>query len=100
MRWKSAEFHIPAENVKMSCVFLVLGFVLIMALYSDAKPYGVDVVPEGCCFNFFTGKIPPQNILNVKKTGSRCPKQGFIVTTPKHTSLCVHEVATNGKATA
>ncbi|XP_017330184.1 regakine-1 [Ictalurus punctatus] len=86
--------------MKMSRVFLVLGFVLIMALYSDAIPYGVDVVPEGCCFNFFTGKIPPQNILNVKKTGSRCPKQGFIVTTPKHTSLCVHEVATNGKATA
>ncbi|KAF4094239.1 hypothetical protein AMELA_G00010990, partial [Ameiurus melas] len=59
--------------MKMSRVFLVLGFVLIMVLNSDAMPYGVDV-PEGCCFNFFTGKIPPKNILNYKKTGPRCPK--------------------------
>ncbi|XP_053487892.1 C-C motif chemokine 5 [Ictalurus furcatus] len=77
----------------MSRLFLVLGFVLIMALYSDATPLAPN--PEDCCFNFFTGKIPPKNILEVKRTGSHCSLQGFIVTTPKHASLCVLEVNGN-----
>ncbi|MCI4380391.1 hypothetical protein PGIGA_G00239370 [Pangasianodon gigas] len=75
--------------MKMSRVFLVLGFVLIMALYSDAMP--PDPHPVSCCFNFFSGKIPPQNIQLVKKTDSHCAQQGFIVTTPKFPSLCVRE---------
>ncbi|KAK3564028.1 hypothetical protein QTP86_006951 [Hemibagrus guttatus] len=36
-RGKRAELHTPAENMKMSRVFLVLGFIMIMALYSDAQ---------------------------------------------------------------
>ncbi|KAB5571653.1 hypothetical protein PHYPO_G00227520 [Pangasianodon hypophthalmus] len=79
--------------MKMSRVFLFLGFVLIMALYSDASPLASLTQPEDCCFSFFKGKIPPQNIQEVKKTGSHCSQQGFIVTTPKFSNLCVHEVA-------
>nr|ABA54969.1 CC chemokine SCYA122 [Ictalurus punctatus] len=75
--------------MKMSRVFLVLGFVLIMALYSDAKL--PDPHPVSCCFDFFTGKIPRPNILNVKKTDAQCEQQGFIVTTPKFPNLCVRE---------
>ncbi|MCJ8734498.1 hypothetical protein PDJAM_G00236000 [Pangasius djambal] len=76
----------------MSRGFLVLGFVLIMALYSDAQPLASLSSPEDCCFSFFKGKIPPQNILEVKKTGPHCTQQGFIVTTPRFSSLCVHDV--------
>ncbi|KAK2838349.1 hypothetical protein Q7C36_013163 [Tachysurus vachellii] len=79
----------------MNRVFLVLGFVLIMALYSDASPIAPNV--EDCCFSFFPGSIPSKNILNVKKTGSNCPQQGFIITTPRVSSLCVREVAVNGQ---
>ncbi|XP_027023715.1 C-C motif chemokine 18-like [Tachysurus fulvidraco] len=75
----------------MNRLFLVLGFVLIMALYSDATPMGPN--PEDCCFTFFNGNIPSKNILNVKKTGSHCPEQGFIITTPRMSGLCVREVA-------
>ncbi|XP_060783093.1 C-C motif chemokine 4 homolog [Neoarius graeffei] len=82
--------------MKMNRVFLVLGFVLIMALYSDAQPKAV--APTECCFEFFTGKIPPQYILEVKKTDSQCPQKGFIVTTPKFPRLCVHEVTMELKA--
>ncbi|KAI5617219.1 hypothetical protein C0J50_23164 [Silurus asotus] len=60
----------------MSRVFLVLGFILIMALYSEAKPESIEA--EGCCFKFFESKIPPSSIKEVKKTGSHCPQQGFI----------------------
>ncbi|MCJ8734496.1 hypothetical protein PDJAM_G00235980 [Pangasius djambal] len=84
--------------MKMSRVFLVLGFVLIMALYSDAMPEAV-AQPKDCCFKFFTGKIPPQNILKVKKIDSQCPQKGFIVTSLKFPSLCVHEVTVPGIAT-
>ncbi|KAG7329502.1 hypothetical protein KOW79_007676 [Hemibagrus wyckioides] len=80
--------------MKMS---LVLGLVLIMALYSDATPDAPN--PEDCCFVFFPGNIPAKNILNVKKTGSHCPQQGFIVTTPKITNLCVREVTVKGQET-
>ncbi|XP_060784453.1 C-C motif chemokine 14-like [Neoarius graeffei] len=80
--------------MKMSRVFLVLGFVLIMGIYSDAQPESVKHLaePTDCCFEFFTGNIPPKKILKFKKTDSRCTQQGFIVTTPKFPRLCVHEV--------
>ncbi|XP_060783090.1 C-C motif chemokine 14-like [Neoarius graeffei] len=77
--------------MKMNRVVLVLGFVLIMGLYSDAVEASQD--PKECCFEFFTGKIPPEKILKVKKTDPRCPQQGFIVTTTKLHRLCVHTVA-------
>ncbi|KAK3536031.1 hypothetical protein QTP70_025518 [Hemibagrus guttatus] len=94
-RGKRAELHTPAENMKMSRVFLVLGFIMIMALYSDAQPFGPQY--ESCCFSFFTGKIPPKTILNVKKTGSNCSHKGFIVTTPEYPGLCVHEISAPGQ---
>ncbi|XP_060798043.1 C-C motif chemokine 14-like [Neoarius graeffei] len=75
--------------MKRSCVFLLLGLILIMALCSDAN------LPEhhsvSCCFKFFRGKIPPQNIVKVKKTDSPCTMSGFIVTTTRFHSLCVRE---------
>ncbi|KAK3536035.1 hypothetical protein QTP70_025514 [Hemibagrus guttatus] len=92
---KISEHHTPAENMKMSRVFLVLGLVLIMEFYSDAQPEAPN--PEDCCFKFFTGSIPAKNIQNVKKTGSHCPQQGFIVTTPKFSGLCVREISVPGQ---
>ncbi|KAF5886047.1 C-C motif chemokine 13-like [Clarias magur] len=50
--------------MKMSRVCLVLGFVLIMGLYTDAAPFALEHLaqPEGCCFQFFTSKIPPEKV--------------------------------------
>ncbi|XP_047671629.1 regakine-1-like [Tachysurus fulvidraco] len=83
----------------MNRVFLVLGFVLIMALYSDANLEAMKVMGEvePCCFSYFIGKIPPKQILQVNPTGSHCPQKGFIVTTPKYPNLCVREVIINGQ---
>ncbi|XP_060783087.1 C-C motif chemokine 14-like [Neoarius graeffei] len=83
--------------MKMNRVVLVLGFVLIMGLYSDALPEGPQH-PKECCFEFFPGKIPPEKILNFTNTDPRCPQQGFIVTTPKLPRLCVHKVTIKLKA--
>nr|ABA54968.1 CC chemokine SCYA121 [Ictalurus punctatus] len=77
--------------MKMNRVVLVLGFFLIMALDSDAKPEAVGL-PKACCFKFYPGKIPPQTILEVKKTDSRCPQQGFIVTTHEFLTMCVRKL--------
>ncbi|XP_053486293.1 C-C motif chemokine 14-like [Ictalurus furcatus] len=77
--------------MKMNRVVLVLGFVLIMALDSDAKPDAV-APPKDCCFKFFPGKILPQTILEVKKIDSRCPQQGFVVTTHEFHSVCVRKL--------
>ncbi|XP_053361619.1 uncharacterized protein LOC128531623 isoform X3 [Clarias gariepinus] len=79
--------------MKMNRVFLVLGFVLIIALYLDAQPQAVH--PEDCCFKFFDGKIPSQNILETKKTSSNCAQEGYIVKIPKHNKLCVREINAN-----
>ncbi|XP_047658525.1 C-C motif chemokine 5-like isoform X2 [Tachysurus fulvidraco] len=80
----------------MNRVFLVLGFVLIMALYSDAQAIKAIGEVEPCCFNFFNGHIPRTHIQEIKPTGSHCPQQGFIVTTSKYPNLCVSEVVVNG----
>ncbi|KAF4094241.1 hypothetical protein AMELA_G00011010 [Ameiurus melas] len=83
--------------MKISHVFLVLGFVLIMAIYSDAMPLSLN--PASCCFKFYNGKIPSDKILRAKRTDSRCSKQGVIVTTPRFPSLCAREVTLNEDVT-
>ncbi|XP_053091200.1 C-C motif chemokine 14-like [Pangasianodon hypophthalmus] len=80
--------------MKMSRVYLVLGFVLIMELYSDAMPLSLNQ-PASCCFNFFNGKIPSDKILEVQKTDSRCSQQGFVVTTPRFSKLCARNITVN-----
>ncbi|XP_060783082.1 C-C motif chemokine 17-like [Neoarius graeffei] len=62
----------------MSRVCLVLGFILIMALYSDAMPHSLNSIQ--CCFKYFKGRIPPEKIKMVEKISSKCAAHGFIVT--------------------
>ncbi|KAG7329504.1 hypothetical protein KOW79_007678 [Hemibagrus wyckioides] len=80
----------------MSRVFLVLGFVLIMALYSDAMPRVMDDFLEPCCFKFRSisseDMWKARNEGRIKKTGSHCSHQGFILTTREHSKLCVREI--------
>ncbi|XP_017554305.1 C-C motif chemokine 14-like [Pygocentrus nattereri] len=68
--------------MKMSCVCLVLGLVLLMTVSSDATG-GSNAHPYPCCYSFITLKIPEQEILKIEKTHSDCPKPGFVVTTPR-----------------
>ncbi|KAM9471250.1 uncharacterized protein Hap1MRO34_013072 isoform 2-T2 [Clarias gariepinus] len=77
--------------MKRSREILILGFVLIMVHYSDAMSVP-DTHSEGCCSEFYTGSIPPQNILEVKTTPWHCSEQGYIVTTHSHTTLCVQDI--------
>ncbi|XP_036424060.1 C-C motif chemokine 18-like [Colossoma macropomum] len=70
-------------EMKMSCVCLVLGLVLLMTLSSDAGTGDIDDHPDICCFSFITFKIPDKEILKVKRLHPDCPKQGFVITTPR-----------------
>ncbi|GAA6066146.1 uncharacterized protein LOC100304630 [Tachysurus ichikawai] len=81
--------------MKMSRVFLVLGFILIMLRSSDAHNQAL-ISSRSCCSSFFPGKIPPKLIVKVEKTSLRCAKQGFMVTT-QWQKLCVRGVSATGK---
>ncbi|KAI5617220.1 chemokine CCL-C25a precursor [Silurus asotus] len=81
--------------MKMSFVFLLLGFVLIMANDSDATAQ-VLINPNLCCSSYFDGNIPPKLIVKVEKTGQRCVKRGFMITTTRQ-QLCVRKVSATGK---
>ncbi|KAL7862727.1 hypothetical protein SRHO_G00117110 [Serrasalmus rhombeus] len=70
-------------EMKMSCVCLVLGLVLLMTVSSDANPHGLEGHPDNCCFNFVTFEIPDKEILEAVKIDSRCPNEGFVITTPR-----------------
>uniref|UniRef100_A0AAR2J858 Chemokine interleukin-8-like domain-containing protein n=1 Tax=Pygocentrus nattereri TaxID=42514 RepID=A0AAR2J858_PYGNA len=59
--------------MKMSCVCLVLGLVLLMTISSDAAPQALQH-PVNRCFDFTTF----QKILKVIKTHSSCPNEGFV----------------------
>ncbi|KAL6480759.1 hypothetical protein MHYP_G00117920 [Metynnis hypsauchen] len=69
-------------EMKMSCVCLVLGLVLLMTVSSDAQPLAGGH-PDNCCFSFVTFQIPNKEILEVVKTHSSCPKSGYVITTPR-----------------
>ncbi|XP_053361622.1 C-C motif chemokine 5-like [Clarias gariepinus] len=75
--------------MKTSCVFFVLGFVIVMAFSSEAQPFSVN--HDSCCFEFFEGKIPPAHVRQVQVIDSHCPQHGFIVRTTKHHKLCVRK---------
>ncbi|KAI4897683.1 hypothetical protein NFI96_006625, partial [Prochilodus magdalenae] len=63
-------------KMKMSWMGLVLGLVLLMAVSSDAGPFGPNQ-PVNCCFKFDTSKIPESEILEIVKTDSHCPVPGY-----------------------
>ncbi|KAL7862730.1 hypothetical protein SRHO_G00117140 [Serrasalmus rhombeus] len=69
-------------EMKMSCVCLVLGLVLLTTVSSDATS-GSNAHPHPCCYSFITFKIPEKEILKIEKTHSDCSKSGFVVTTPR-----------------
>ncbi|XP_017554308.1 C-C motif chemokine 14-like [Pygocentrus nattereri] len=77
-------------EMKMRCVCLVLGLVLLMTASSDSEPHGAGH-PDECCFTFSDIKIPPKRIIKVEKTSSDCPQPGYIVTTVKN-KFCKHEI--------
>ncbi|KAL7862733.1 hypothetical protein SRHO_G00117170 [Serrasalmus rhombeus] len=77
-------------EMKMRCVCLVLGLVLLMTISSDAQLHGAGQ-PDECCFSFSDFKIPPKRIIKVEKTSSDCPKPGYIVTTAKN-KFCKHDI--------
>ncbi|XP_036424057.1 C-C motif chemokine 14-like [Colossoma macropomum] len=76
-------------EMKMSCVCLVLGLVLLMTVSSDATE--ATGHPVQCCFNFVRFQIPEDNIIKVEKTYSSCPKPGYVVTTKKN-KFCMEEI--------
>ncbi|KAI4885231.1 hypothetical protein NFI96_026287 [Prochilodus magdalenae] len=75
-RETQSELQRPAEKM-MSWMGLVLGLVLLISVSSDAAPEGPGH-PVNCCFKFATFKIPESEILEIVKTGSRCPLPGYV----------------------
>ncbi|XP_036423689.1 C-C motif chemokine 13-like [Colossoma macropomum] len=80
-------------EMKMSCVCLVLGLVLLMTISSDATQSNAH--PDLCCFNFVHFKVPKENIEKVEPTNSNCPKQGYVVTTKMNKRFCIKEIILN-----
>ncbi|KAL7862731.1 hypothetical protein SRHO_G00117150 [Serrasalmus rhombeus] len=78
-------------EMKMSCVCLVLGLVLLMTVSSDAAPHASGQ-PEMCCFNFVRFKVPKENIEKIEPTNSNCPQHGYVVTTTRNKQLCMKEI--------
>ncbi|KAL6480761.1 hypothetical protein MHYP_G00117940 [Metynnis hypsauchen] len=71
-------------EMKMSCVCLVLGLVLLMTISSDTVPLAISQGhPELCCFNFATNEILDTEITGIVKTHPSCPKSGYVYTTSK-----------------
>ncbi|KAF7707727.1 hypothetical protein HF521_018945 [Silurus meridionalis] len=66
-----------------------------MVLDSDAAPQ-VLINANLCCSSYFNGNIPPKLIVKVEKTGQRCVKRGFMITTARQ-QLCVRKVSATGK---
>ncbi|KAL7862723.1 hypothetical protein SRHO_G00117070 [Serrasalmus rhombeus] len=60
-------------EMKMSCVCLVMGLVLLMTISSDAAPQALQH-PVNRCFDFTTFQSPDTEILEVVKIDSNCPK--------------------------
>ncbi|KAK1804633.1 hypothetical protein P4O66_020625 [Electrophorus voltai] len=81
------------RKVKMSCVCLALGLVLLAAISSEAHPHAPGT-PQTCCFDFFKGKIPVNKIKKIEKLDSRCANPGFLVTTEKK-QICLREDLTS-----
>ncbi|KAL6480760.1 hypothetical protein MHYP_G00117930 [Metynnis hypsauchen] len=77
-------------QMKISCVCLVLGLVLLMTISSDTAPL-VFGHPNLCCLNFATFKIPDEEIQGVVKTHSNCPTPGYVVIAKKG-KFCKKEV--------
>ncbi|XP_066504603.1 C-C motif chemokine 4 homolog [Hoplias malabaricus] len=73
--------------MKMNCVCLAIGLVLLIAASSDAEPLD-PVHPELCCFDFVSMNIPPNEIIKVEKLHARCPKPGYVVTTEAGKKIC------------
>ncbi|XP_055078473.1 C-C motif chemokine 2-like [Periophthalmus magnuspinnatus] len=70
----------------MKTVLLLTG-LLLTALGCSTMPWAPNA-PSQCCFSFTTKKIEQSQIVSIVRTGSRCSKKGFVVTTPKG-KVCV-----------
>ncbi|XP_066506093.1 C-C motif chemokine 14-like [Hoplias malabaricus] len=73
-------------KMKMSCVCMALGLVLLIAVSSDAEPNVFH--PDLCCFDFVSMKIPANKIIQVERLDGRCPKPGYVVTTEAGKKFC------------
>nr|XP_046249126.1 C-C motif chemokine 4-like [Scatophagus argus] len=75
----------------MKTLSLAMGTLLLLTVYySAAMPHAVNEIgPVSCCFKFFTGRIPQQEIISVVKTHSSCQEKGFVVKTARGKAVCV-----------
>ncbi|KAL6480752.1 hypothetical protein MHYP_G00117850 [Metynnis hypsauchen] len=78
-------------EMKMSCVCLVLGLVLLMTVSSEAYPAVLSARPDVCCFHFMNFKIPVREILKIEKLHPSCPYPGYVFTVPRG-RLCAKEL--------
>lgn len=58
-------------------IYLIISFFLMEIPHLSHSAFA-PAHPEDCCFDFFSGKIPPEKILKVKETGSNCREKGFM----------------------
>ncbi|XP_044213119.1 C-C motif chemokine 3-like [Thunnus albacares] len=76
----------------MKTLSYTLGLLLLLTVYCAAIPNAVnEIAPGPCCFKFFPGAIPQQEIVFITKTHSRCHKKGFVVSAANGKEICVKQ---------
>ncbi|XP_057186228.1 C-C motif chemokine 24-like [Triplophysa rosa] len=74
--------------MKTTCVYLLLGLVLMGIWDSEAESLGPPV-PAVCCFSFIGFAIPANKIKSAVKTSPACVNKAAVVTTEKGNNFCV-----------
>ncbi|XP_056596014.1 C-C motif chemokine 24-like [Triplophysa dalaica] len=75
--------------MKTTCVYLLLGLVLMGIWDSEAESPGPPI-PAICCFSFIGFSIPANKIKSAVKTNPYCVKEAVVsVTTERGNSFCV-----------
>ncbi|XP_034734588.1 C-C motif chemokine 4-like [Etheostoma cragini] len=73
----------------LSCT-VGLTLLLLTVYYCSAMPVAMDA-PVSCCFKFFTGRVPQQDIISIIKTHSRCRQKAFVISAANGRDICVSQ---------
>ncbi|KAL7402721.1 hypothetical protein ABVT39_018933 [Epinephelus coioides] len=62
----------------MKALINTVGLLLLLTVYCTAMPQALEeMTPGSCCFQFYTGRVPQQQIISVIKTHASCQEKGF-----------------------
>ncbi|KAL7402722.1 hypothetical protein ABVT39_018933 [Epinephelus coioides] len=76
----------------MKALINTVGLLLLLTVYCTAMPQALEeMTPGSCCFQFYTGRVPQQQIISVIKTHASCQEKGFVISTARGDEICVSQ---------